>query len=255
MLRSLNDMRGRPISAVDGDIGKADDFLFDDAIWVVRYLVADVGGWLTNRQVLISPLAFGEPRPTAFDINLTKEQIEKSPKLDVANPISRRQELQLREHYGWPVYWGSTAAVGVEPIVPPIAPGGENVREQRERQDRERHLQSRRENDPNLRSIKEVSGYHIAATDGELGHVSDFIVDNRQWYIRYLVVDTRNWLPGKHVVISPEWVTEVEWLDGKVYLDVTREQVKNAPEYDPSTPVNRAFEEVLYDFYGRPRYW
>jgi len=242
------------MSAVDGDIGKTEDFLFDDVIWVIRYLVADVGGWLSGRQVLISPIALGEPRPTAFEVNLTKEQIEKSPDLDVAKPISRQQEEGLRSHYGWPVYWESTAVIGAEPAIP-VPPAAENAREQREKEDRERHVGKEVVESSHLRSVKAVSGYHIAATDGELGHVSDFIVDDDMWHIRYIVIDTRNWLPGKKVLISPQWVQEIEWLESRVYLDLSREKVKNAPEYDPSAPINREFEEVLYDYYGRPRYW
>ncbi len=254
MLRSVDDLRGRPIAAVDGELGKADDFLFDDTMWVVRYLVVDVGGWLSNRKVLISPIALGEPRQVAFEVNLTMEQVRNSPDIDTAKTISRQQEERLRAYYGWPVYWEGSAVMGAEPVIP-VPPGGENVQQRREQEDRQRQTGERETPAQNLRSVRAVSGYHIAAADGELGHVSDFVVDDTQWYLRYLVIDTRNWLPGRKVLASPEWVKEIEWAGAKVYLDVTRDQVKNAPEYDPAAPVNREYEEVLYDYYGRPRYW
>ncbi len=58
---------------------------------------------------------------------------------------------------------------------------------------------------------------HIEATDTDIGHVEDFIVDEETWLIRYLIVDTSNWLPGsKRVIISPEWVDRVEWGDGSI---------------------------------------
>jgi hypothetical protein len=111
------------------------------------------------------------------------------------------------------------------------------------------------EGDPHLRSLDEVLGYHILASDGQIGHADDMIVDSDEWVIRYVVVDTRNWLPGKHVLIVPTSVQRVDWAERLLHLELTREQVSNAPEFDPSQPVNREYEARLYDYYGRPAYW
>jgi hypothetical protein len=70
-----------------------------------------------------------------------------------------------------------------------------------------------------------------------------------------MVADTGKWLPGRKVLISPDWVNFVDWPQKAVGVDMTREAVKNSPEYDPAAPVNRAYEVRLYDFYGRPYYW
>ena len=73
---------------------------------------------------------------------------------------------------------------------------------------REHIADSRRnDDDPHLRSIEAVTGYHIHASDGEIGHVEDFLIEDADWSIRYLVVDTKNWWPGKKVLISPRSVT------------------------------------------------
>jgi hypothetical protein len=100
-----------------------------------------------------------------------------------------------------------------------------------------------------------VIGYHIQATDGEIGHVEDLIADDDSWVIRYMVVDTRNWLPGRSVLVSPAWIGEVSWASRKVYVDMSRENIRNSPEFDPAAPVNREYELRLYDYYGRPKYW
>lgn len=100
-----------------------------------------------------------------------------------------------------------------------------------------------------------VTGYHIAATDGNIGHVEDFLVEDATWAIRYMIVDTRNWWPGKKVLVSPEWIERVDWSDSKVYVGVTREQIKKSPAYDPSGPVERDYETQLHDHYRRPNYW
>ncbi|MGO9116223.1 MAG: hypothetical protein ACLQPD_01280 [Desulfomonilaceae bacterium] len=104
---------------------------------------------------------------------------------------------------------------------------------------------SGRRDDPHLRSTRQVTGYHIHATDGEIGHVEDFIVNDENWAIRFLVVDTRNWLPGKKVLLSPQWIKRVEWADSSVYFDLTRESVRNSPEFDFSKAVNRDYEAYL----------
>ena len=109
--------------------------------------------------------------------------------------------------------------------------------------------------DTSLRSADEVKGYDVGATDGDIGHVDDFIVEDASWAVRYIVVDLSRWLPSRKVLLSPSWIQSVDWPGKKVHVDVTREQVKNGPEYNPSEPVNREYEVVLYDYYGRPHYW
>jgi hypothetical protein len=149
-------------------------------------------------------------------------------------------EGDLHAYYGWRPYWSGWTSVAAASAV-------EAAREERE--DEQEWA------DPNLRSTREVIGYHIQARDGEVGHVEDFVADDVGWGIRYLVVDTHNWLPGKKVLVDPFWADQVNWAERKVYLDMTREMVKTSPEFDPAAPVNREYEVRLYDFYGRPKPW
>ena len=86
-------------------------------------------------------------------------------------------------------------------------------------------------NDPHLRSSKDVFGHSIQALDGEIGHIEDFVVDDETWVIRYLVVDTRNWLPGKRVLIATDWIDRISWEESKIFLHLTRDQIREAPEY------------------------
>ena len=98
-------------------------------------------------------------------------------------------------------------------------------------------------------------GYAIRAKDGDIGHVEDLIAGEGSWVIRYVAVDTCNWLPGRKVLIAPLWISDIEWSENKVTVDLTREQIEKSPEYDPAQPVNRSYEERLFDYYGRPKYW
>lgn len=252
MLRSAREVIGYGLRAVDDEIGTVKDFLFDDRVWTVRYLVADTGGWLSGRLVLIAPVSLGQPQWASrlLPVNLTKEQIENSPGIEADRPVSRQQEKSLTEYYGWPVYWptyfegAGILGVAAAPPTPETARDSEEERARR-----------RESEDPHLRSVKEVTGYHIRATDGEMGHVEDFVLEDDDWVIRYMVVDTRNWLPGKKVLVAPGWIESIDWAESKVAVDLSRDQIKDGPEYDPFAPVNREYEVRLYDYYGRPAYW
>jgi hypothetical protein len=245
MLRSLKELFYYILASQDGEIGRCKDFLFDDRFWTIRYMVADTGKWLPGRKVLVSPISLGEPDwgSRLFPVRLTKKQVEDAPGLDQDAPVSRQYEIAWTQFYGWPYYWEGPYAWGSVPH-PDMIYDGRLPEEQAEK------VHSK---DDNLRSADEVTGYHIRATDGEVGHVEDFIVDDATWTIRFLVVDTRNWLPGKKVLIKPSWVDSVNWVARKVKIDLPRETIKNSPEYDPSMPVNREYEERLYDFYGRAK--
>jgi hypothetical protein len=247
------DLRGFTIGATDGDIGKVDEFYFDDASFTVRHLVVDTGGWLTGRKVLISPMALRDVDWDAKRITaaLTKAQVEKSPEVDTDRPVSRQHEIAYYSYYGYPYYWAGPYLWGAYPYPYPVPPSGRETSLEKE----QRWDWAEESGDPHLRSSAAVIGYHIAATDGDIGHVEDFLVDDATWAIRYMVVDTRNWWAGKTALVSPEWIARVDWNESKVHVALTREQIKNSPAFDPSGPVQREYEARLCDHYGRPAYW
>jgi hypothetical protein len=252
MLRSAKDITGSyNLQAQDGEIGKVKDFLFNDLLWTIRYLVADTGGWLDERLVLISPFALGEPDwgLNKIPVQMSREKIEDSPPIEKDKPVSRQNESELNNYYAWPVYftYGVDATHYAE-----MQLMAERIK-MAEKEQMESENES--EDDPHLRSMDEVTGYSIEATDKSIGHVEDFILEDKTWIVRYMVVDTRNWLPGKKVLVSPEWIKQVDWVERNVKVDMNSESVKNSPEFDPTEPVNRNYEVKLYDFYGRPAYW
>jgi len=248
MQKSVKDLKGYAIGATDGDIGQLDDFYFDDAAWTIRYLVADTGNWLLGRKVLISPIALGKADLSAerLNVTLTKKQVEDSPSIDTDKPVSRQHEAYYHDYYGYPYYWSGPYLWG--PMYFPQLPDADQMTIEERRAEREEA------GDLHLRSATYVTGYHIEAADGEIGHVEDFIVDDETWEIRYMVVDTRNWLPGKKVLIAPRWIERVSWDDSKVYVNLSREAIESGPEYHPDA-LNREYEEKLHNHYDRPKYW
>jgi len=239
------------IHAVDGKIGSVADIYFDDETWAIRYLVVDTGGWLGGRQVLISPISVVQTDWAAKQLNvsLTKLQVENSPNLDTHQPVSRQHEAAFLGYYGYPYYWGGPYLWGPAfypaGLASPISASAGAIANQVQRESQDSHL----------RSTEAVAGYDIEATDGEIGHVDGFIVDDEDWAIRYMEVATRNWLPGKKVLVSPAWIERVSWAESKVYVGLSREAIKDGPEYIESRPITREYENRLYFHYGRPPYW
>lgn len=254
MLR-LKRLYGCTIQAADGEAGKLVDTYFDDMKWISRYLVVDTGGWLGGRKVLISPVTVEEVRDEgdALRVGLTKSEVEHSPDINLDKPVSKQQIVELHEYYGWPAYWGGSMTMGTATpgVYPMILAGVDQV----EGEMKDGGPSEKYRGDPHLRSTREVSGYDIQALDGEIGHVEDFFVSDKDWAVRYLLVDTRDWLPGREVLIAPAWIERVDWADRAVYVGLKREEVETSPEYDPESPPGREHEMRLYEHYRRRGYW
>jgi hypothetical protein len=220
---------------------------FDDETWAIRYLVVNTGSWLAGRRVLISPIAVNKTdwESGQMEVGLTKQQVEGSPAITTDKPVSRQHEAQYMEYYGYPFYWSGPYLWGSVPYPAGLVKEGAVV------VDTSASRAETESADSHLRSTKAVSGYHIEATNGEIGHVENFIVDLHTWAIQYIEVNTRNWWPGKKVLISPRWIERVSWMDATVYVDLPRETIKNAPEYMDSMPVTREYEQRLCDHYKR----
>lgn len=213
----LNDLHGRALHASDGEIGHVDDVLVDDRSWRVRYLVVDTGGWLTGRQVLLDPSCVTRIDGAGeVDVALTRGQIEDSPPIESDAPVSQQVQVDLHSYYGWPAYWGAAGAFGtiatpldVPPEDVPDAPAGD-------------------EGDPHLRSGREMAGYHVQATDDEIGHIDDLVVDGEAWVVPEIVIATRNWLPGRKVVVRSDVIDAVSWSERRVRVRLSRDEVEAA---------------------------
>lgn len=249
MLYSFRYLSGFSIRAQDGDIGTVQDLFFDDRSTRVRYIVVDTGRWLPGKQVLLAPAAIGsvDPADEALVTTLTRQQVEDSPGIESERPVSRQEELRLHQHYGWDPYWTSTADPALAApfwggmYAPPIGTSAAPEVAPEEDQDA----------DPNLRSASEVRGYSVAATDGDVGTVDDFLIDDRLWAIGYLVIDTGKWLSSRPVLIRPDWLRGIDWAGRHVTIDLDRERIRTSPPYDRSRSVDEVQERELAGHYGR----
>jgi hypothetical protein len=251
MLINTQKVKGLSIHATDGEIGKVDEIYFDDESWAVRYLTVETGSWLDGREVLISPYSIirTDWQARQIEVVLSKKQVEASPRIDTHRPVSRQQEAEYLSAYGYPYYWEGpyTWGSGYYPTGWAVPPTPDALAKA--------YLAKKESTDSHLRSTAAVNGYHLEAKDGDIGHVCGFVLDDQAWALRYMEVATQNWWPGKKVLVSPAWVERVSWPESKVFVALMRDAIKNGPEYDEATPINREYENKLYVHFGTPPYW
>jgi hypothetical protein len=224
-VQSTQELYGNKLAALDGDIGHVKDFYFDDEIWVIRYLVADTGSWLTGRLVLLSPHAFGrlDQDEKTLHVKLRKAQIQDSPSIESHKPVSRQYETEYYGYYGWPTYWEGDSMWGLGGYPAALPPTKEEVEVRRQYHHRD---------DKHLRSTQAVTGYKIEATDETIGHVTGFLVDDRSWEIRELVVEAGHWYAGQRILISPSRVKRISYEESKVYVDLSKLDIQQTVEND-----------------------
>lgn len=256
MLIFANTIQNFHVQATDDTLGKVKDLYFDEESWVVRYLVVDTQKWLPGRKVLVSPIGLDKVNydNQIVEIFASKQQIKESPSVSEHQAVTRKNELLLNNYFGWPHYWSYfdnnrlwgefPTPVQLKEAPPP---------------NRDVELTPEQEEDVKLRSVNDIkgdfTGYKIQATDGDIGHVSDFLVDPETWKLRYFVVDTRNWLPGKFVVLSTDWIVYFYQQDKKVVVDLPKDKIENGPFFELTMPLTRLEEKQIHESYNKNPYF
>lgn len=227
MKQNLKSLIGFTLTATDGDIGKIKDFYFDDESWSVRYIIVDTGNWLTGRVILLSPEALYLPdrKKNTVSTNLSLDQIEKSPNVNTEKPVSRQQEINLYTYYSWNAYWASSGVVRYNHMGLPV------IEDELNKKDENKHL----------RSTNQVIDYNVKANDGDIGDVEDFIVEETNWKIEFIIIDTGKWFTGKKVLLSPDKIKAINWNTGNLVIDSTIKKVKNSPIYDPENEFTEVY--------------
>jgi hypothetical protein len=224
MQQNIKELIGHRLQALDGSIGQVRDFYFDDKTWAIRYLVADTGSWMTGRLVLLSPHSFGrrDPLDQTLHLKLQKAQIENSPPIEAHKPVSRQYEIDYFKYYGWPAYWTVPAAGGFGGFPMLAAPSAVQVEAQQPHPPRE---------DKHLRSVQAATGYAIHATDGIIGTVSGFLLDDRHWTISHVVVDAGHWYSGKEILIPTGRIGRISYVDSQIFADLTRSDIQQTADH------------------------
>ena len=93
--------------------------------------------------------------------------------------------------------------------------------------------------DPHLRSMEVLSGYAVIATDGGAGHLKDLRADPEGWRIMGLDVDTGLWFPGRRVLVAPSDVTGIEWLERRMRIRLSRQELRGEKRRAEDRAVER----------------
>lgn len=94
----------------------------------------------------------------------------------------------------------------------------------------------------------DIVGYHVAATDGEIGTVDEATADAD---VSYVIVDTGPWIFDRRVMLPGGLIERIDVSEKKIYVDRTKDQIKHAPEFDPDTYRDVTYRNQLADYYGR----
>jgi hypothetical protein len=226
MLRDLNEIQNCVVQGTDGIIGTVADVYVNDQTWKIHYVAADTGNWLQGRHVLISTQSFLEPKweTSSFPAVVKKAEVERAPEFEVEKPLSLEKEREICNHYRWTTYFPKNE--NELSLFPGL-----------------------------LTSANGLKEFSLLATDGEIGTITNFLIEDMAWTVRYIVVDTAKWLAGRTVLISPMWNKTINWAERMVVVNLSQEEIEKSPEYDPTLPIERVYEIELYKYYGQPHYW
>jgi sporulation protein YlmC with PRC-barrel domain len=244
------------IQAQDGEIGSVDDVLFDENNWIVRYVVADTGGWLFGRKVLIAPIAIEELHSVlaGLPVAMTKQQVKDSPDILTDLPLSHDQEVEYHDFFRWPYYWGgggimAGTAIGVDPLA--YVAGDTEVTP-------DPHTLPPDQRDYSLRSAKALTGYKLAQSKAEAtGEVDDFVIDTSNWTVTHLAVKAED--GGDVITLLPVGlVRQVGYEDEVFHLYVDPSSLLMEPPYSSEITIERRYLDEVEAYYrhvpaaGRP---
>jgi uncharacterized protein YrrD len=224
---------GSAVEGSDAALGSVQDLYYDGESWQVKHVVVDIGGWLENHRVLLLPSMIQH-----------RDWVERR----LGSPLTRRQ---LQD--ALPADPQPSLPASKDPIPSVDFAAADTWRQFPV-------CESDLEKEVNLHSSRRTVGFRVEAYDGEVGTVKDVIVDDQSWnqdvwMLRYLVVDARTWLADRFVLISPAWADSLFWDTNKIRVSTSRETIRHSPHYDPLVAISRTYEEMLYDYYGMPKYW
>ena len=237
MLRRLRNLEGWTIDGSDRkDIGTVEDSYLDDEHWTVRYLVANIGRWGSVQETLVPPKAIDRVNPenSRIVVSLTQGEMEQLPSADTRRPVTQRYEREYSRGFGYPTFWPSGESA--EPAAPPTLAEQTAALASR--------VAPADEEEAHLRSVHELTGYHVHALDGDCGVLEDFFIDE-MWAVRYLTVHTGHWPTGRTVLLSPDKILSIEWEHQQVNVDLTRDDVKQSPRYRSGTQIESSIEDCL----------
>jgi hypothetical protein len=241
MLLTFQNVLDTAVDGKDGNIGSLQDLLFERKSWHIRYLVVDTGNLFGKRQVLLVPgiLTRVDWSGTGLTMPVTRQQANEALDIDECRPLSRRKEHELARHFGWQPYWQTGPAGLPSNVGLPTTTVSERIEP---------------EDALHVGSARSLIGFDVKSREADVGYAGSLVFDDQEWMTRYLVVDVGSLLSDRRVLVASDWLT-IDWDAQDIRVDVTCDEMEGAPEFDLQMPIHRDYETLLYDHYGRQRYW
>ncbi len=256
MLISLHDIHQYKMKARDGEIGHVSDFIFDQKDWKLRF-VADKTSRVFGREVLVPASAISRTdwREQTLHVNLDREQVRQGEKVKIRELLSPggRQYLNINELM--------MIQPGSQHLPMSSSPSTDHgslgvlMNNMLPENQRERVIVQDLENDESLQSTQMVLGFRITTRNGELGRVEDFIVDESDWSIQYMVIRTSGADVDKRILVSPESIDWVSWRKKHVSVDMDSEKLQGCPNLKLTFPLSQTYRELLDSQYECGSFW
>ncbi len=254
MLLSLRDITGYRMMARDGEIGKVTDFLFDQRDWSIRYIV-DKTSALFGKQVLIDVSAIKKISwsDQVLELSIDKKQVRESPDIDFKSILKKENEQKLIDHFQGTVNWTSIDKQGTLPLTRGLSL---DIYGDKSNSDYARLIVQDTEFDPEgLQSSSMAVNFKISTNNGHLGHAEDFIIDDSNWMIRFMVIDTRGGQNKKKILLRPESIDWISWRKKHVSVNMDKEKIQGCPNFEVSFPLSQEYADLLYNQFECSNFW
>ncbi len=244
MIRSCKSLEGYSLHALDGEIGHLKTLHFNDEDWSIKYLVIDLGGFWSEKKVLLLPSASYEFSwiEQNISVKLTREQIKSSLPYNADLPVSDQHELINRINFK-SLYLIEPWSGSFLPLWFPDLSAGQALKNL-----------VQEIGDKDLRCVKMITGYKVVLNDKELGKVEDFILDCNEWKLREIVIETNHLLHSSKKIIPVSKIKVFDTDNEKIELDLSSTELEDYPDYKEHDAVNREYVVKFYDYYGRLKY-
>jgi hypothetical protein len=239
MLASLTELRGYYVRGRDGEIGRIDDLCFREDEWIVRYLVVDMED--LDREALLLTAYLGQCDRATHTVwaDITRTQVESTPPFDRAGPLTRRDEQELHDLYGWPAYWWEQ-----EEQITPIGGLWDEPSPAPEEGEKE-ELEG-----PELQYVGDLMGiYGVQSEEGEVGILQDVIVDDGSWSIPYIVINLES--SGQHTLLASDFIQMIDLEAHRIHVSLPRDVILRGPVLASEEPITPELQQSLREYYDQ----
>ncbi|ASJ70893.1 PRC-barrel domain-containing protein [Granulosicoccus antarcticus] len=233
-------------------LGNIHDIYFDDDTWAIKWFVVETGHWYSSNKILLDSKYFTQVSPATrtFHVSISKADIENAPSVDEHHPVGEQRKSELlytsfgQDTLFFPGYSGV--------LMPQTLIERSAVLAEQEMDKQEADVSDADYADRHLRSASEILGYTVSAINGELGPVTDLVINTDQWNITLLALDTSKWLPDRTVVITPESIERISWEESKLFVTMSKQTIEKSPQLCDLKAIKTSYVSTLSDYYLYP---